>query len=225
MRRSVKWLIAAGVLLVLGVAISCIGLSMTGIKGLTGLNNKYETRTYDIEEDFSSINITATTDDITLQLTGEDHCRVECRIPEGVSSVVEVQEGTLVINTEDDNNDFLNFNSIGIGNAMPEITVYLPQEQYRDLSISTIMGDIILDGIVAQDSISITCVNGDVTFDECDASYINVDVTTGDIEGTLLSGKKFEATVITGDVDVPQSEGDEDCVLHSITGDITIDIV
>ena len=64
----------------------------------------------------------------------------------------------------------------------------------------------------------------DVKFDGSDATEIFVKTDTGDITGSLLSGKIFIAQSDTGDVDVPKSVDSGRCEINTDTGDIEITI-
>jgi hypothetical protein len=63
---------------------------------------------------------------------------------------------------------------------------------------------------------------GDVIFDGFDAENIYVNVSTGDITGTILSSKLFIAESGTGDVEVPRTYEGGKCILTTGTGDIYI---
>ena len=65
---------------------------------------------------------------------------------------------------------------------------------------------------------------GDVYFNKCDANEIEVKVTTGDIEGSLLTSKIFEADTTTGKKHIPSSNNGGVCKLTTTTGDIIITI-
>lgn len=94
----------------------------------------------------------------------------------------------------------------------------------RQLQAEGTTGDITLQRVIATESMSIVRNTGDVTFDRCDAGDIFVKTSTGDIEGTLNSGKVFVANSSTGDVDVPQSTTGGKCELSTSTGDIEITV-
>ena len=57
-----------------------------------------------------------------------------------------------------------------------------------------------------------------------DAPEISVETNTGDVTGTLLTPKTFEADTDTGKVKLPQSEPGGRCRLKSDTGDFVIGI-
>jgi len=85
-------------------------------------------------------------------------------------------------------------------------------------------GDIILKNVIAQDMFALERSTGDVLFEACDAQDIFVETDTGDVSGTLLSGKIFEVETDTGRVDVPKTDRGGRCEISTDTGDIRIKV-
>ena len=85
-------------------------------------------------------------------------------------------------------------------------------------------GDIVLDGVTASGSFSIIRSTGDVKFIGSDAASISVRTSTGDVTGTLLTGKVFLAKSDTGKVDVPKTAAGGRCEITTDTGRIRIEI-
>lgn len=83
-------------------------------------------------------------------------------------------------------------------------------------------GKIYLKNTVAEDSMEIERGTGDVTFDNCDAEKITVTASTGDVKGTLRTGKIFNAKTSTGKVRVPESTSGGKCDITTTTGNIII---
>lgn len=86
-------------------------------------------------------------------------------------------------------------------------------------------GDILLDNVIAADTLGIDRSTGDVSFDSCDAANITVTTDTGDVRGTLCSGKVFACKTDTGRIDLPDSTTGGVCSITTDTGDISISIV
>ena len=92
----------------------------------------------------------------------------------------------------------------------------------ENASLKTSSGDILLENAVLADKLSVEVSTGDVTFERSDAGEIEVVATTGDICGTLLSGKNFETDTKTGSVSVPENSSGGRCFIKTSTGDIRI---
>lgn len=94
----------------------------------------------------------------------------------------------------------------------------------KNLTARASTGDVTLRNVKAEGSFDIEAHTGDVTFDKCDAAKICVKTSTGDVTGTLLSGKDFDTDTSTGEVDVPSSSSGGTCRIRTSTGDIEISI-
>lgn len=86
-------------------------------------------------------------------------------------------------------------------------------------------GDVELTDVIATMKLSIELSTGDTTFERCDAGEILVNVTTGNVEGSLLSEKIFITNTSTGKVNVPECLTGGKCKITTSTGDIKITIV
>ena len=65
---------------------------------------------------------------------------------------------------------------------------------------------------------------GDVSFKRADADEIFVKVTTGDVEGTLLTDKVYITSTGTGKIDVPKTTTGGRCEITTTTGNIKISV-
>lgn len=92
----------------------------------------------------------------------------------------------------------------------------------ENASLKTSSGDILLKNAVFADKLSVEVSTGDVTFERSDAGEIEVVAATGDVCGTLLSGKNFETETGTGSVSVPENSSGGRCSIKTSTGDIRI---
>ena len=61
-----------------------------------------------------------------------------------------------------------------------------------------------------------------ISFPDFDAKNIYIDLSTGDVTGTILTGKLFNATSDTGNVIVPESYNNGVCKITVSTGNIKI---
>ena len=83
-------------------------------------------------------------------------------------------------------------------------------------------GDITLNNVIAEEKLLIKRSTGDVKLDGCDAGEISVETSTGDVVGSLLSDKVFNAETSTGRCDVPKTTTGGKCEISTDTGDIKI---
>ena len=85
-------------------------------------------------------------------------------------------------------------------------------------------GDLEMSRVVATERFDLARSTGDVEFERCDAGEVRIKTTTGEVEGSLLSGKIFTVRSSTGDIDVPASTSGGSCEITTDTGDIKIEI-
>ncbi len=85
-------------------------------------------------------------------------------------------------------------------------------------------GDLNFKNVVASEKISVIRSTGDVRLEKSDAAEIIVKTDTGNVSGTLLSGKIFFAQTDTGRVSVPKTTSGGRCEITTDTGNITFEI-
>lgn len=88
------------------------------------------------------------------------------------------------------------------------------------LSSESETGDVVLRNVVAEDHLQVTTDTGDVIIENSDAGTVNIETDTGDVTGSFLSPKWFQARSDTGRVEVPHSREGGECRIESDTGDI-----
>ncbi len=85
-------------------------------------------------------------------------------------------------------------------------------------------GDTKLKNVVCSGNMKIKITTGHARFDHCDAATLDIETDTGDISGSLLSPKTFEAESHTGDIILPPGSSGGSCKIKTDTGDIEISI-
>lgn len=101
---------------------------------------------------------------------------------------------------------------------------YLSDIACKSVISSGSTGDISLENVIAAEKFSIERSTGDVKFVGSDADEIFVKTSTGDVTGSLLTDKVFNAQADTGDVDVPKTATGGRCEINTNTGDIEITV-
>ena len=85
-------------------------------------------------------------------------------------------------------------------------------------------GNIDMTSLVASERIDISRTTGDVYFGGCDAAEIYVETKTGDVKGTFLTDKIFQAHTSSGKINVPECWEGGKCKITTTTGKIEISI-
>lgn len=298
-KRTIVWLCVAVILVLIGLGLFTFALAANGWDVTKLDTTVYETKTYEIGEDFRDLSVHTDTADLVFAQSEDGTCKVVCHEESKVKHEVSVQSGTLTIRVKNEK-EWFDFIDLGLENT--KITIYLPNAEYGklqvngttgdvqlshdfrfeqvnisvstgcihldnvsakmiDLSAST--GDIIAAGIecegnvaahvstgrvelsdvacrnvkstgstgdlslkrvLAEEGIHVERSTGDVTFDGSDAAEIFVRIGTGDVKGSLLTGKNFLVETRTGSIDVPKSVSGGTCEITTSTGDVQLTI-
>lgn len=223
MSRERKWIIAAAVLLVLGLIICSVAFAVLGLDfGKLG-TVKYVSKTYDVIEDFRNISIDADIERIAFVLSNDGKCRVVCHEKKNEPHNISVQGDTLTIEKKDRRR--WQFMSIGIMTEIPEITVYLPNNVYEALTIDAGTGSVDIPGDFTFDSIRLTLDTGSA---RCFASaegdiYIKTD--TGHIAVSNLTASGMRLASDTGRVEVSNVDIKGNMDIKVDTGRVTMENV
>lgn len=194
------WLSTALTLIALGVIAFICALAAKGWDFSELGAGKFETREYEVSEDFRSISIYSDTEDITFAASEDGRCRVVFFESEKERHSAEVRGNELTIQKEDSRKWYDHLALFSFKSA--KITVYLPRGEYASLRIAQSTGDITLPGDFSFDSIDISVSTGDV---DCSASAlgaVSIAASTGDIRLGGISAKELKLAVSTGRVEV-----------------------
>ena len=85
-------------------------------------------------------------------------------------------------------------------------------------------GDAIFKNVISKGNFEIIRTTGDIEISAFDAAEISIETSTGNVTGTWLTPKTFDAKTNTGEVDVPSNTKGEKCSIKTSTGDIKISI-
>ena len=230
------------------IAVGMIGLGIALFVGL-GIavkfdfmrfdTMKYVTNSFDITEDFDSVNLDTINADVEFVISEDGKCRVECFEREKLIHDVKVLDGTLTIHAVDSRNwidhiTVFNFRT-------PKITVYLPAGEYHMLKVKNTTGDLKLTGAWKVEILSLKSTTGDISLNQLTVrGQANVEVTTGNIcmnsctagslsldgscgdvtlKDVLVSGD-LRAVSTTGDMKLERCDADE-IYLKTTTGSVT----
>ncbi len=216
MKQATKaWLISGGILVFAGILILA-GSLMKNHWDFKSLGNvKFETRTEDIDDDFSRIVINSDTEEITFLPSGDGRSHVVFHESEKEEYRASVDSGTLTIEAEDsgkwyDHVSFLSFDS-------PSITVYLPKREYAALHIEEDTGSITLPADFTFADLYIDASTGDVAC-SAGAQDMYIHLSTGDIQVEDTTAGKLDLSVSTGHVTLEHVTCRGDLKLHVSTG-------
>ncbi len=215
MKSAVKiWIIIASVLVIVGVAVFSVALSINGGFEM----KKYLTKTYDKLDNFNEIYINTTTADINFLKSTDGKAKVVCYEDEKEPHIVEVKGGKLSIEVQ---NNRKWYDYISFGFRSPNITVYLPNEDYGALSVKSSTGNVSINKDFTFSTVEVTGSTGDVNC-YASASEIKIHLSTGDIEVEGVTAKNLDLKVSTGEIEVENVSVENDINIKFSTDDTSL---
>ncbi len=194
------WIITAVSLIFAGGIIFAGAMNMLkwDFKGIN--TTKYETNTYDIEDQFEGITIKTNTADISFLKSNDETCRVECLEPQKAKHTVFIEQNKLNIDITDmrkwyDHISFFSFDT-------PKITVYLPYDKYASLVINSSTGEIEIPNNFTFDSIDIKASTGNVNCKASTVNHLKIKLSTGHINAEDITAGNINFTTSTGGINI-----------------------
>ena len=197
--KTKHWLLAAGALVLLGCILFAGTLAAQGWDITKLSTTSLETNTYAGKERFHDIEITTDTADVTFAVSEDGTYRVVCREAENAKHSVAVQNDTLTI---ENNTPKTWYAHIGLSFDTPQITVYLPQTQYRALCITGSTGNADIPKEFTFERAEITLSTGSADFAASVSQTAKITTTTGNICVENISAGALELSVTTGAAEI-----------------------
>lgn len=214
-------IIAACVLLVLGVALWVIGGVRSGgfwpLKAESGNAERMEKL---VEEPFDSIELNEISADVEICRSADGYCRVVWQQTEQEPLEIRVQNGQLILERKSRQS----WGLFSIGSGLTDLgvtTLYLPEERWQQLSVETVSGSITLDPGFSFEKLELETVSGDLRLSETRATEAELSSVSGELrlEGvTAEKGLICETT--SGDIVLEDCDGPS-IRLMSVSGDLT----
>ncbi len=236
---SKKWLTVATVLTVVGIIIFVGGASAMHFH-FDGLSTQeFQTKTYELQEDFDSIDIDVETATVTLLPSDDGRCRVECQEEARLTHEVSVRNGTLTIETV---NNRKWYDYINISLRSPSVKVYLPKDAYASLCVTTKTGNVKVpagfrfesvnltgttanlacEAVVSQ-SVAMETTTGKITLGSQETKSVKLQSTTGNIALTDIVCDQLAAKSTTGRVSLKGVIARQSMEIKTTTGDVRFD--
>lgn len=197
---TVKWLVAAASLVIIGVIIFISVMTAYRWDFSRLSTDLYETSTYEISEEFSNIKLNIETADILFTASSDNKCRVICREEGKVKHSASVQDDTLTVSTLDSRKwyEYIEFNF-----RSPQITVCLPKTEYNSIVINASTGSIEISTEMKVDRVNISLSTGDIRVNNISAGTLELSSSTGEmIVSDVTCSGDMKTSTTTGDVNV-----------------------
>lgn len=209
------WLITGLSLMIVG-AIIFTGVMMALNWDFNNLSTvKYETKNYEITEDFSDILLKTDTSKIVFKLSSDGKNRVECFEEKNAKHSVSVVDNILKIELS---NTKKWYEYIGINFKSPSITLYLNKNDFGKLNIKESTGDIQIPKDFNFTNIDISLSTGDVATSASSLGNIKIKTSTGDIKIENIIAHNIDLTASTGKITAKNIKADGDISVKLSTG-------
>lgn len=168
---------------------------------------KFETRTYEVQEPFQHIEICDVDCDVRLLPAGDGLCRVTCVESDKIVNMVEVKDGVLTITRQDNRRWYERMGIWWTGGA--DVTVYLPESEYRSIVLKTVSGDISVPEDFTFTTADVNTTSGEISFLARTSGGLNIKSTSGDITAGRADGGPVQAVTVSGDIRLSDTAAEE----------------
>lgn len=207
------------VLLVLGllVILSALIVSKFDLHRLSPIH--YETKIYDITEDFQTVKINTKNAGISVLSSPDGSCRLECDEAKSIFYNVFVENGTLNVAFEDTREWYEKIASFSF--LPPKVTLYLPSQSYDALFLESNTGSIHAELPHTFSHIELSGTSGDVTCHASAQNKIVATTTSGDVKIFDSTATACNASSASGKVSLWDIEA-ESITVSAQSGDVRL---
>lgn len=225
MKKSTKILLIVASSLFVAGALIFVGVMNMLKWNFSKLSTvKYETVTYNVENSFSDIYISSDTADIDFVKSDTEKCYVECDETKNLSYSISTKNNTLEIRLTD-NRRWYEYIGIFSINSSAKITVYLPENTYKDLKIENDTGMVKIPADFKFENIDVTSSTGYIKCYASATNNIKLHASTGNIYSSDITANNIDIKVSTGDVHFSGVSAENNIYLKVSTGDGTFENV
>ncbi|MBO5322888.1 MAG: DUF4097 family beta strand repeat protein [Oscillospiraceae bacterium] len=218
-KRTKVWLWIAAAVITVGCIAFCAVMTVLDWDFSKLSLAKYETRTYEIEEEFENVFVNTNATNVVFLPSSNGKTKVVCHEREQIRHDVQIQDGTLVI-LESDAENWTNF-----AVDKSKITVYLPKDTCKKITARVSTGDIHCS-VACSDMLELYTKTGNVHVENISSGPMNLLVSTGKITIVDVDSGEYgvSARVTTGEVHITDLKC-RNFMSRSNTGDTTLDNV
>lgn len=195
------WIIVAIILTVLGAAIFTGALFASGFdfSRIPGREQMTE-KSWAINERFQNIDVRVRISDVEFKASEDGGARVVALESEKIHHEVSVSNNTLLVESKEETWRWFDLRSLF--QSTPSVTVYLPEESYNKISVTTATGDIRIPGGFSFYEVKAEASTGDVSVSGIVQNGLCVKTSTGEITLSDLDAHDLDLTASTGRITV-----------------------
>ncbi|MBR2617427.1 MAG: DUF4097 family beta strand repeat protein, partial [Clostridia bacterium] len=221
MKRITTTLYISLALILLGIILATVGLAVNGFNFKKFDMTKIEEKTFAVSAPFTSVSVETGATDVRFapSQTGAG-ASVVSRVDKKIQYSVEVVNGVLTV-TRKDTRKWYDY--IGIRFAKQYVTVYLPEGEYQNLTVTGTTGDVTVPSNFTFATVNVKMSTGDIRY-SASAKNVSLEVTTGDISFTG-NAESVRIKGTTGDYAVRRATVTEGITVNATTGDVEMENV
>lgn len=208
-------LIGMGLILSLG-AMAGMKFDLSRIHTAT-----YHLTSHTVEESFTSISVDVQECSVRLLPSQDGVCRVECPENEDVTYSISVEQQTLTV-VEKDTRPWWGRIQIGFNLGNMELTIYLPEQTYQNLSVETISGDVSIPDSFSFDSANVHNTSGAVRFSAGVAQELTIETISGNLDVTGVKPQTLTLQTTSGEVNIARGIVGGSCRIDSVSGGVNL---
>lgn len=179
------------------------------------------THTYPISGAFTSIEINETEADVKVVYDAKGEARVVCEEFPSQPHTVTVEGGVLKVSAYNPNID-LDIRIVYTAQGDPELTIYLPGNQYESLTFASSTGDLETSSHLTFGTLRAETSTGDLEIASKVTGTLTATASTGDIDLKNLQAANIEAAATTGSIELDRVTADGPVQLSTTTGDVEL---
>lgn len=237
-----KWLITAGILIILGIIVGIAVFAASGFKFSAFVTTDDRVKKeYEIQrQDAVSLSISTIASDVVLKESDNETVKISCYESDRISYNTSVNDATLKIE-EKDNRKWYEFLLPFINIKDTPLVVELPKDGWENVNLSTsssnidadsfdcsdfsadtTSGEIYLSGISAENEIKLDTTSGDIILKNADAKTIHSESTSGDIYLSDIKNAALQVSSTSGEISLSGGSNISSLSADATSGDIDI---
>lgn len=182
------------------------------------------TNTHTVNDIFTDFVIDVAQSDVVFAVSENGVCFVECKETDKFYHTVEVENGVLKIKDSDNRK---RYEKITTQQNLFEmaITVYLPAEHYKSLSVETVSGSVEMPENFAFESAELKCVSGNINFASSVDGKLLIEETSGDVTVNTVTALNAEIKSVSGMISLLSVNGVQELYTESVSGEVELNSV
>lgn len=174
----------------------------------------------DVTQQYESIRIQTVSCDVDIDVGTNDTSSVEYRGPSRMVCTAEVHNGTLVIEEKSAGRWLSLRNLFSFRNWESKLTVYLPEREYKALSVETVSGDVEIPRGGVFRVLDLATISGEIELAGTEESDVTAETVSGDVNIRSGSMKSLTVGTTSGELSATNVSVYGPAEFNSVSGDI-----